>query len=381
MTCSAWTLGAPVTDPGGNVARSRAASPLPGASRARTSETRCQTPGCGWASGAAGASTVPYAATRPRSLRIRSTIITCSARSFSERCSAAGSPSRGAVPLIGPVVTVAPLAAQEQLGREARDPAPGREEAGAVAGLQARRGLREQVGDVAVPLGVEAQAEVGLEDLPGRDPLDALAHRRDVAGGAGGAERERRGLGGLRLGRGGEQRAEVVEPVGRTVERLEPPLPARVLAQDVVVEREVGVGQRGRARRARRERSRRARRGRSRATRTSRRRPPRRRARPAGPRARRTGRRRRRAGGAGRSRRSRPPPAQRPVSANGHGSSRSASSTRSGEREQSSGTRISHPSYQLPLRRSAAARPPAACALRRARRSAGRRPGDPRASS
>ena len=69
----------------------------------------------------------------------------------------------------------APLAAQEQLGRQARDPAPGREEARAVAGLQARRGLREQVSDVAVPLRVEAQAEVGLEDLPGRDPLDAFA--------------------------------------------------------------------------------------------------------------------------------------------------------------------------------------------------------------
>ena len=59
MTFIACTLGAPVTQPGGKVARSSAASRCRASSRARTSETRCQPPGCGTASGSASASTVP----------------------------------------------------------------------------------------------------------------------------------------------------------------------------------------------------------------------------------------------------------------------------------------------------------------------------------
>ena len=60
--------------------------------------------------------TEPYSQTRPRSLRPRSTSITCSARSFSSASSSAaimrslsGSAPRGRVPAIGRVLTRRPL--------------------------------------------------------------------------------------------------------------------------------------------------------------------------------------------------------------------------------------------------------------------------------
>ena len=61
-------------------------------------------------------STVPYSQTRPRSLRPRSTSITCSARSFSSAsrpsaisASSAASAPRGRVPAIGRVETWRPV--------------------------------------------------------------------------------------------------------------------------------------------------------------------------------------------------------------------------------------------------------------------------------
>ena len=328
-----------MTEPGGNVARSRAASPLSGASRARTSETRCQTPECGWASGRSGASTLPYSATRPRSLRIRSTIITCSARSFSERSSAAGSPVARRRALDRTGRHDAPAAAQEQLRRQAGDPAPRREEAGAVRGLQPRHRVGEEGGDVAVEGRVEAQAEVGLEDLPGRDPLDAVPDRGDVAGAAGRVEGERGGFRRDRLGRGGEQAAQVLEAGALFPQGLEPPLPLRVHPQDVVVEGEVGGRERVRARRRRRqvfdERPEAVAEPAEPAAADDRRR----RARPpAGPPGARTGRRPARAGCAARRRRSRRRPPSGRSGRTRQGSSRSASRTRSGGRVQSSST-------------------------------------------
>ena len=115
----AWIFGAPVTEPGGKLARSRSASPASGRSVPATVETRCQTPGAGRGSVSAGTWIEPYSHTRPRSLRIRSTIITFSARSLPEaaraaRVSSARVPSRpaastrGAVPLIGSLTTSRP---------------------------------------------------------------------------------------------------------------------------------------------------------------------------------------------------------------------------------------------------------------------------------
>ena len=61
-------------------------------------------------------STEPYSHTRPRSLRPRSTSITCSARSFSSASrsaaisrSSSASPPRGRVPAIGRVETLRPV--------------------------------------------------------------------------------------------------------------------------------------------------------------------------------------------------------------------------------------------------------------------------------
>ena len=69
--------------------------------------------------------TVPALQTRERSLRPRSTSITCSARSFSEESSRSTSPSVGSVvPAIGTEAGAAVLAGDEPLGRGAdeRDP-------------------------------------------------------------------------------------------------------------------------------------------------------------------------------------------------------------------------------------------------------------------
>ena len=103
MICIARTFGAPETVPAGKHARSRSngVDPVVQSSPA-TSETRCVT--CEKRSGSRNRSTctVPGTQTRERSLRPRSTSITCSARSFSEASSRSASPSPGCVvPAIG----------------------------------------------------------------------------------------------------------------------------------------------------------------------------------------------------------------------------------------------------------------------------------------
>ena len=102
MICIARTFGAPETVPAGNVARSRSHASTPGAISPATSETRCVT--CEKRSTSRNRSTwtLPGRQTRDRSLRPRSTSITCSARSFSEARSRSASPSPAAVvPAIG----------------------------------------------------------------------------------------------------------------------------------------------------------------------------------------------------------------------------------------------------------------------------------------
>ena len=106
MICIVPTLGAPVTDADGNSAArisSRGA-----VVRAVTEEVICQTFEYGSSVNSAGTSTLPNAATRPRSFRTMSTTITFSARSFADRArssacarSSATVRPRRAVPFIG----------------------------------------------------------------------------------------------------------------------------------------------------------------------------------------------------------------------------------------------------------------------------------------
>ncbi len=100
MICITRGLGAPVTDAGGNVARTSAPIPVPARRRPRTVLTRWCRPGWASSSHSAGTTTEPGSQTRPRSLRARSTIITFSARSFALAASVVGSVP---VPLIGRV--------------------------------------------------------------------------------------------------------------------------------------------------------------------------------------------------------------------------------------------------------------------------------------
>ncbi len=114
-------LGAPVTDADGNVAANTSASGA--VERAVTEEVICQTLGYRSSVKSAGTWTDPTSATRPRSLRTMSTIITFSARSFGERprsSRARRSSSivrpRGAVPFIGRVRMQAPARSKNSSG-------------------------------------------------------------------------------------------------------------------------------------------------------------------------------------------------------------------------------------------------------------------------
>jgi hypothetical protein len=142
MTCIAASFGAPVTEPGGKVAASSSARLTVGVSRPRTVETSCQTPGCG--SVRRGAALMdPYSHTRPRSLRTRSTIITCSAASLAEPSSSAraaaaagasGSASeRGRVPFIGSHHTSGPVWRRNRSGERLTTPPTAAAKRGAVS--------------------------------------------------------------------------------------------------------------------------------------------------------------------------------------------------------------------------------------------------------
>ena len=107
-------LGAPVTEPPGNVASSSSVSDTSSRSVPSTRDTRCSTPASGRSVISSGHMTEPVSQTRERSFRSRSTIITCSAASFSDSVSPA--PPAGRVPLIGIVQTRRPLRARKTSG-------------------------------------------------------------------------------------------------------------------------------------------------------------------------------------------------------------------------------------------------------------------------
>src|SRR5439155_352955 len=102
ISCIARTFGAPETVPAGKHARRRSNGVTPSRSSPATSETRCVTWEKRSGSSIRSTRTVPGRQTRPRSLRPRSTSITCSARSFSDASSRSASPGPGSVvPAIG----------------------------------------------------------------------------------------------------------------------------------------------------------------------------------------------------------------------------------------------------------------------------------------
>jgi hypothetical protein len=119
-----------------------------------------------------------------------------------------------------------------------------------VPGFQRGRGAGEEVQRVARKAGLEPQAQIGLEDLAGGDALAAGRHGLRVAGRPRCDRREGADLGRSPLRTLGETTAQHLEApsqiaasLGRP-ERLEPPLPGPVEAQQVVVEREGELGQR-----------------------------------------------------------------------------------------------------------------------------------------
>ena len=138
----ARSLGVPVTDAGGNVASSRSVVVTSSPTVAATVDTRCHTPGAGWIRSSAGTVTLPTSATRPRSLRTRSTIITFSAMSFSEEASVAGSAPAGTVPLIGAEVTTPPVRRRnvsgEKLATQPQSPCRKADLAGVVVAASSR---------------------------------------------------------------------------------------------------------------------------------------------------------------------------------------------------------------------------------------------------
>ena len=151
------------------------------------------------------------------------------------------------------------LATQEQLGRERHDAALRRVERRRVLGDDSTlERAAQQRARRALILGVEPQADVGLEDLAGSDPLAARGDGLQMVGGDRGLQAQRSGHR-RRGGRRGEARLDdaaphMLEPffqigpaLGRR-ERLEPPEAVGVLMHDVVVVGEVEVGQRHRPR-------------------------------------------------------------------------------------------------------------------------------------
>ncbi len=117
------TFGAPVTEPLGNSARRTSIGSAPPGSRDVTVDVSCQTVSYRSASNSRGTSTVPVVETFPRSLRIRSTIIAFSARSFDEasstarasRSSSTHRPRRD-VPFMGRLVTRSPSTRKNSSG-------------------------------------------------------------------------------------------------------------------------------------------------------------------------------------------------------------------------------------------------------------------------
>ena len=183
MISSARIFGAPVTEPGGKVARTTSAAETPGRSAPSTVDTRWCTPGMGLERAELRDRDGAERAMRPRSLRARSTIITFSAtvlraRAQRQRLAAVrggvGAARSRALDRAG--LERVPRRLQEALRRSgdhvrAAEPHERRER---------RRARRAQAGverkRVAVPSGAEALGQVHLEHVAGADVVDRPLH-------------------------------------------------------------------------------------------------------------------------------------------------------------------------------------------------------------
>ena len=237
----------------------------PGAQRARGRGDQMPEPGVRLGASGARRATEPYSQTRPRSLRIRSTIITCSARVLGERAApasaAASAVARGGA-LDRPRSTISrPRRRRNSSGDRVAMPPSRRGEHGARSAGRARiarpRTARRRRPSSSA---VEPQAELAWKISPGGDPLAARrataarwpARRRPASsaqaapGGAAATgrrcarragERARAGRAAGALGQRGAARR-------RSASASNHHRPSGVLAQDVVVEGEVEVGKR-----------------------------------------------------------------------------------------------------------------------------------------
>ena len=205
MSSSALLFGQPVMEPPGSVASSSFVSPTSSRSSPSTVATRCDTPASWRSTSISGQRTLPTAHTRERSLRSRSTIMTCSAASFADSI---GTPA-ARVPLIGDVRTRPSALLQHELGRGGDDrPAVADERMRLERAQRSERGSER--GWVALELGPEMLHEVHLVHVALVDRVaDGLDRGRVLAlapGGAPLADRERAARGLCSLERVGDRR-------------------------------------------------------------------------------------------------------------------------------------------------------------------------------
>ncbi len=178
----AAAFGAPVTEPDGNSAANTSTSDVPGRGAAVTSEVSCHSVGYGSARSSRGTRTEPTCATRDRSLRSRSTIITFSARSLLlaqqfrpslrvlGRVNAAG---RGALHRPGEQARGRPL--EEQLRAGAEDEVAADVEQRVVPTALCVRQFRvTRIGVLDPP--AQARGQVALVQRPGGDRVLDTAH-------------------------------------------------------------------------------------------------------------------------------------------------------------------------------------------------------------
>ena len=204
--------------------------------------------------------TEPYAQTRPRSLRMRSTIITFSARSLADaaqrRAGVAVLQRRGALDRRGPHgapaalagrarargETAAPTAPVTSAARSGRRAPAARAKSAAGEPCQAASRRRQRLAWKSSPAAIrsrQAATAARCPAAPGAAQRERAQARRRAA---------RRRPRAASRPRSASRRAASAAVAGGRPQRLEPPAPVRVQAQDVVVEGEVGVGERRRAR-------------------------------------------------------------------------------------------------------------------------------------
>ncbi len=267
MISSARTLGAPVTEPGGNAARIRSPSDTPSASVPSTVETRCQTPGCGSAPSRSGTVTVPGSADAAEVVadqvhdhHVLGPVLgrPLELRELRGGLGRVAAPPGGALDRLGRDGAAGP--AQEQLGRERRH-RPGSAGAPTAAVWRRRRRRRRRAAAVPPPPGRTRRAGRPRTAPPpaGRCWPGRCHHRgctppsarppagaRPTRGRAGTARtRSRPAARGAaaRATRSAKRRSSAAARSLRP-ERLEPPLPRRPLAhQHVVVPAEPPGGQ------------------------------------------------------------------------------------------------------------------------------------------